>query len=150
MPAVRSSEGGALMGDPRHILVVDDQLDIRELTAEVLSTGGYAVTTAGSGVEALRVLGSERFDLVLLDINMPEMDGWQTLRMIRSDDLLGELPVVMFSVKGEFRDKIQGLQEGALDYITKPFVVDALLDRVRRILTGGRASEPSTHAPRGH
>ncbi|MHC4991169.1 MAG: response regulator transcription factor, partial [Planctomycetota bacterium] len=127
--------------------VVDDQLDIRDLTAEVLAGDGYAVTTAGSGSEALRLLGSERFDLVLLDVNMPEMDGWQTLRLIRADDLLGGLPVVMFTVKGEFRDKVQGLQEGALDYITKPFVVDALLARIRRIFEGGEAADMSPGLP---
>jgi DNA-binding response OmpR family regulator len=129
------------MGDPRHILVDDDELDIRDLTAEVLAADGYAVTTAGSGSQALRLLGSERFDLVLLDVNMPEMDGWQTLRLIRADDLLSGLPIVMFTVKGEFRDKVQGLQEGALDYITKPFVVDALLARIRRILEGGETTD---------
>jgi DNA-binding response OmpR family regulator len=115
------------------ILVVDDQADILELTSTVLEAAGYAVTTADNGLEALDRLAAEGFDLVLLDINMPEMDGWETLRLIRADEFLQGLPVVMFSVKGEFRDKIHGMQEGAQDYITKPFEVDELLNRVRRV-----------------
>ena len=116
------------------ILVVDDQRDILDLTATVLAAGGYGVTAVDSGVEALDRLARETFDLVLLDINMPEMDGWETLRLIRADELLADLPVVMFSVKGELRDKVQGMQEGALDYITKPFEVDQLLSRVRQVI----------------
>jgi len=121
------------MSGPARILVVDDQRDILDLTAAVLAGEGYAVTPVDSGAAALDLLSGERFDLVLLDINMPEMDGWETLRLIRADELLAELPVVMFSVKGELRDQVQSMQEGALDYITKPFRVDELLDRVRRI-----------------
>lgn len=118
----------------RRILVVDDQLEVLEVTATVLADAGYDVTTTGSGATALQHLGREPFDLVLLDINMPEVDGWEVLRMIRADEQLARLPVVMFSVKGEIRDKIQGLQEGAVDYVTKPFIVDDLLARVRRVL----------------
>jgi DNA-binding response OmpR family regulator len=121
------------MTRPTRILVVDDQRDILDLTAAVLGGEGYEVTAVDSGLEALDLLAAERFDLVLLDINMPEMDGWETLRLIRADELLAGLPVVMFSVKGELRDKVQSMQEGALDYITKPFEVDQLLSRVRRV-----------------
>jgi DNA-binding response OmpR family regulator len=116
-----------------HILVVDDQPDILELTSTLLAGAGYAVTTVGSGADALDRLVAEPFDLVLLDINMPEMDGWETLRLIRADEPLADLPVVMFSVKNEFHDKVHGMQEGAQDYITKPFEVDELLSRVRQI-----------------
>jgi len=115
------------------ILVVDDQRDILDLTSAVLAGEGYGVQAVDSGAAALDLLSRERYDLVLLDINMPEMDGWETLRLIRADELLAGLPVVMFSVKGELRDKVQSMQEGALDYITKPFRVDELLERVRRV-----------------
>ncbi len=131
--------------DSKHILIVDDQADILEMTAMILSGAGYVVSRASSGMQALDHLATQRCDLVLLDINMPEMDGWETLRLIRADQDLTDLPVVMFSVKGEFRDKITGLQEGALDYITKPFEVDQLLYRVRRIFDtprGGPAHRP--------
>jgi DNA-binding response OmpR family regulator len=121
------------MSDPRRILVVDDQRDILELAATVLSGAGYAVSTASTGAGALDLLAEERFDLVLLDINMPEMDGWETLRLIRAERSVEELPVVMFSIKGEVRDKVHGMQEGAVDYITKPFAVDELLERVGRL-----------------
>lgn len=121
------------MSEPRRILVVDDQQDILELAAQVLRGAGYAVSTADSGSGALDRVSEEPFDLLLLDINMPGMDGWETLRLIRADDRLDTLPVVMFSIKGEVRDKVHGMQGGALDYITKPFEVDELLERVRRI-----------------
>jgi DNA-binding response OmpR family regulator len=119
----------------RRILVVDDNEEILGLTATVLGGAGFTVVTVPTGKEALEQLAAAAFDLVLLDINMPGLDGWEVLRLIRSDvELDPALPVVMFSIKGEVRDKVQGLQEGATDYITKPFVVDKLVDRVRRVL----------------
>ena len=125
-----------MMTDGQRILVVDDQKDIRDMTALVLSGAGYRVDTVESGESALSTLERDHFDLVLLDINMPSMDGWETLRMIRCDDDLSEVPVVMFSVKGEIRDKIEGLQEGAVDFVTKPFAVDELIARVGKVLSG--------------
>lgn len=122
------------VGSERRILVVDDQPEILELSVLVLARAGYRVETASSGGEALGRLAETQPDLVLLDINMPEMDGWQTLRLIRADDQLDRIPVVMFSVKGEVQDKVHSLQEGAAGYITKPFVVDELISRVNRIL----------------
>ncbi len=124
------------MTDEQRILVVDDQQDIRDMTALVLSGAGYRVDTVDSGESALSTLEQDRFDLVLLDINMPEMDGWETLRLIRCDEELTGLPVVMFSVKGEIRDKIESLQEGAVDFVTKPFIVDDLIERVGKVLAG--------------
>lgn len=121
------------MARSRRILVVDDQRDILDLTSTVLGGAGYEVRTCRSGSAALERVAGEAFDLVLLDINMPGMDGWETLRLLRADPERGGLPVVMFSVKGQFRDKVLGMQEGALDYITKPFVVDELIARVERI-----------------
>jgi DNA-binding response OmpR family regulator len=121
----------------RRILVVDDQPDILELTAAVLEGEGYDVVTVGGADQALDRLDRDApFDLVLLDVNMPGMDGWEALRMIRADERLAQLPVVMFSVRGEMRDKITGLQEGASDWIPKPFQVDELLFRVRRAIAG--------------
>jgi len=116
------------------ILVVDDDPSVVELATTVLGSAAYAVASARTGSEALRIARREQFDLVLLDINMPEMDGWETLRLIKADDATRHLPVVMFSVKGEVRDKVHGLQEGAVDFLTKPFEVDELLTRVRRVL----------------
>ena len=128
------------MDDRQKILVVDDQQEIRDVTEAVLSQGGYEISTASSGDEALGHLARAPCDLVLLDINMPEMDGWETLRVLRADEQLSDLAVVMFSVKGEVSDKVHSLQQGASGYITKPFVVDELLARVKRILDSRAAS----------
>ena len=130
------------MSEPQRILVVDDQREILDLTATVLTSAGYAVVTVSSGGEALGQVAETAFDLVLLDINMPEMDGWETLRLLRADDQLQELAVVMFSVKGEVSDKVQSLKEGASGYITKPFVVDELVSRVQRVLEADVAARP--------
>lgn len=136
------------MTEPHSILVVDDQREILELAALVLERAGYRTATAGSGDEALERLARESFDLVLLDINMPGMDGWETLRLLRADEQLADLAIVMFSVKGELADKVHSLQEGASGYITKPFVVDELLTRVQRVLAS-RPGEGSADAPVG-
>ena len=130
------------MTEHRKILVVDDQEEIRDLTERILATEGYVLKTAASGEEALDAAFGEPFDLVLLDINMPRMSGWETLRLMRADKKLAGLPVVMFSIKGEIRDKSQGMQLGAMDYITKPFEVDELVDRVRNVFRSmdGQAS----------
>ena len=118
---------------PRTVMVVDDDADILDMTRLVLEGGGYSVLGAGSGSEALRTLERDRPDLILLDINMPEMDGWQVLRVLKVDERTSAIPVAMFSIKMEVRDRLHGLQEGAFDYITKPFSTDELLQRVRRI-----------------
>lgn len=130
------------MRTARRILVVDDQSDILELTSTVLSGAGYEVVALDSGAEAVERVGREPFDLVLLDINMPGMDGWETLRLMRADERLAGLPIVMFSIKGELRDKVLSMQEGAVDYITKPFMVDTLLARVQRVLDQAGGERP--------
>ena len=122
------------MSASRRILVVDDDPSVVDVATMVLSSASYEVASARTGLEALRIARRERFDLVLLDINMPEMDGWETLRLLKADEAIRDLPVLMFSVKGEIRDKVHGLQEGAVDYMTKPFAIDELLLRVQRAL----------------
>jgi len=128
------------MSDARRVLVVDDQKDIRDMARLVLNGAGYDVVTASSGREALKLASASTFDLVLLDINMPELDGWATLRLLRADEAHDTLPVAMFSVKSEVRDKVAGLKDGAIDYITKPFGVDELVSRVSRILAAAHGS----------
>ena len=116
------------------VLVVDDQEDIREMARLVLADAGFEVVTASSGEDALRLARGTAFDLVLLDINMPGLDGWSTLKLLRADDATEDLPVAMFSVKSEVRDKMTSLQDGAVDFIAKPFPVDELVRRVSRIV----------------
>ncbi len=130
-------EGGMSETESKaRILVVDDDSEIRELTRLVLTGSGYDVDLATHGSEALDRIAVMPYDLVLLDINMPGMDGWETLRLIRADVDLDHMPVVMFSVKGQVVDKMQAMQEGAVDYIPKPFEVDVLASRVGRVLEG--------------
>ena len=136
------------MTDARRVLVVDDQEDIREMARLVLTGAGYEVATASSGREALRLARQASFDLMLLDINMPELDGWATLRLLRTDESHDDLKVAMFSVKSEVRDKVAGLKDGAIDYLTKPFSVDELVTRVSRILAKDGASAVPTASPR--
>ena len=118
---------------PQTVMVVDDDADIVDMTRLVLEEGGYRVLPMRSGTEALQALEHARPDLILLDINMPGMDGWQVLRVLKLDERTTGIPVAMFSIKMQVRDKVMGLQEGACDFITKPFSCDDLLGRVRRI-----------------
>ncbi|MBI1951708.1 MAG: response regulator [Acidobacteria bacterium] len=117
----------------RTVMVVDDDADILDMTRLVLEGGGYRVLPARGGQEALRTLEEAVPDLILLDINMPDLDGWQVLRMLKVDEKTTAIPVAMFSIKMEVRDKLHGMQEGAFDYIAKPFSCEELLSRVKRI-----------------
>ena len=118
-------------------MIVDDDTDIVDLTRLVLERGGYRVSSAASGKEALGRVHGERPDLILLDINMPEMDGWQVLKVLKLDEATRTIPVAMFSIRGEVRDKVRGLQDGACDYVAKPFTCEELLGRVESIFQGG-------------
>jgi DNA-binding response OmpR family regulator len=124
----------------KRILVVDDDADVAAMAALVLRRAGYQVNTVSSGDAALIQAAQIAYDLILLDINMPGMDGWEVLRVLKADDATAAIPVAMFTVRGEVRDKVHGLQEGAFDYITKPFSVDELRERVALILSRHAAS----------
>jgi DNA-binding response OmpR family regulator len=121
-------------GGSKRILVVDDDEAIRQVASLALAGAGYCVKTVSDGETAIDEARAWLPDLVLLDVNMPGMDGWEALRLIKIDDALRHLPVVMFTIKGEVRDKVHALQDGASDFITKPFGYDELLSRVERIL----------------
>jgi len=123
------------VNDRARILVVDDDREILEMTALLLQGAGFEVLLAGSGEEALYRLGEAPPALVLLDINMPGMDGWEVLRVLQEDEMTRALPVIMFSVNFELREKLHALQLGAADYITKPFDTESLVRRVRDTLS---------------
>ncbi len=125
---------------PKKVLVVDDDADTTELTAMVLEGAGYSVLQAHSGRECLEKVYTFLPDLVLLDIHMEDLGGWETLRILRTDECTRDLPVAMFTVRGEIRDKVQGLQDGATDFITKPFAHDELVARVEQLLSAGKKS----------
>ena len=127
-----SSRSGAPMGS-KQILVVDDDADTVELTTRVLHGGGFRVLQALSGGDAIRRAHEFHPDLILLDIQMPEMDGWEVLKALKMDSGTIDIPVAMFSVRGELRHRVHGIQEGAFDYIMKPFSFNELLGQVRQI-----------------
>lgn len=115
------------------ILIVDDEADILHFLELVLRERGYEVTTASTGREAIQLAGAIRPNLVLLDIMMPQMDGWEVLRLLRVDEATAQIPVAMVSARTDPRDRVQGLQEGAVDYICKPFSLDDLIAKVEAI-----------------
>jgi len=114
----------------RKILVVDDDPDLRRLLALTLQVAGFDVITVASGAEALEKIRTERPDLVLLDIMMPEMDGFETCRRLRRLPEGAEIPVIMLSAADQVADKVKGLRVGANDYITKPADSRELLARI--------------------
>lgn len=123
------------------VLVVDDDADIRGLLSELLQRAGHSVIEAQDGREGLRLFHGEQPDLVILDVSMPGLDGWQTLERIRE---LSVVPVVMLTARDQELDKVRGLRAGADDYVTKPFGPQELLARVDRLLLRGR---PETDMP---
>jgi two-component system KDP operon response regulator KdpE len=122
------------------ILVVDDEAPMRKLLSSNLKATGYTVRTAADGTEAMKLIEENTFDLLLLDINMPDLTGVQVLQAVRRG---AELPVLMLSGRGRERDKVEALDLGADDYLTKPFGIGELLARVKALLRRG------TPGPRG-
>jgi DNA-binding response OmpR family regulator len=119
------------MKPPASVLVVDDDPDVRALVSTLLGRAGYVVAEAADGHAALKALYRQRPDLVVLDVNMPDLDGWATLERIRD---LSDVPVVMLSARGEELEKVRALRSGADDYVTKPFGRQELLARVETVL----------------
>jgi len=116
------------------ILVVDDDREIVRLLRGYLDQDGYTVLVAYTGEEALHALRSEHPDLLLLDLMLPDRDGWEITRRIRSDATLAETPIIMITARIQDTDKILGLELGADDYITKPFNPREVVARVRALL----------------
>jgi DNA-binding response OmpR family regulator len=123
------------------ILVVDDEADILDLLSELLGESGYDVVRASDGREAIRALFHAQPDLVLLDVAMPELDGWQTLERIRD---VSDLPVLMLTARASEDDKVRGLRAGANDYVTKPFSTRELLARIEALLRAHKGSGQPT------
>lgn len=127
------------------ILVVDDEPQIRRVMRTTLTANGYEVSDARSGEEALEKLGEERFDLILLDVNLPGMNGLEACRVIRSRTLVPDVAIVMLTVRNAEKDKVEALDAGADDYVVKPFSTPELLARIRAALR--RAPVPPDSAP---
>lgn len=127
--------GSSNRGAMARILVVDDEKTLLELVSLILKTDGHEVRTASSGSKALEILEHERFDLVLLDVMMPDMDGWEVVREMQERPNLKDTPIAMLTVKSMspqyfYNEAIEGL----VDYINKPFSKKELTDRVGSIL----------------
>ena len=117
------------------VLVVDDELGIRELLHDALTEAGYEVITARSGKEAIEVFRTKKPDLVLLDIMMPELDGFQTCEILRKDSNNASLPIIMLTAKDRESDIVQALELGADDYIIKPVDAKELLNKIDNLLS---------------
>jgi DNA-binding response OmpR family regulator len=116
---------------PKQILVVDDEPRYLRLLEANLKTEGYEVVTAGDGAEALDAFSTRQFDLLLLDILMPRLDGFAVCQRIRA---YSNVPIMILTAKGEEQDRVKGLDLGADDYLVKPFSAGELLARVRAVL----------------
>lgn len=128
-----------MIGVGERVLVIEDEADIALGVRTVLDRNGFEVTTANDGREGLRAFHSERPDIVVLDIGLPEMDGWTVLERIRD---LSEVPVLMLTSHGHEADKVRGLRGGADDYLTKPFGSAEFVARVQALLRRQHAADP--------
>jgi DNA-binding response OmpR family regulator len=124
---------------PKTIMVVDDKASLRKMVDEYLTGQGFRVVTATNGQEALFVAREEKPDLILLDIMMPEMDGYEFIRVFSRES---ETPIILLTAKLEESDKVVGLELGADDYVTKPFGMRELLARIRAVLRRAAKSAP--------
>ena len=131
-----------------NILVVDDDIRINAFIREMASNFGYRAEAALSGEEALAILGGQTpqagqaFDLVLLDIMLPGIDGYEVCRRIKADPALAGVPVIMLTAMGKVADRAYGLEMGADDYVSKPFDILDLLKRIEAVLRARRAGKP--------
>ena len=122
------------MTDTKKIMVVDDEEDIRELIVYNLKKDGFTVSSASDGEEALKQIRAGHFDLLVLDLMLPGIQGMELCRTVRNDPKTKDLPIIMLTAKGEEVDRILGLEIGADDYITKPFSPRELVARVKAVL----------------
>jgi two-component system OmpR family response regulator/two-component system alkaline phosphatase synthesis response regulator PhoP len=122
------------------VLVVEDEPNIRELVCLHLGLEGYACQGVGDGQAALKRIDADRFDLLVLDVMLPGLDGVSLCRAARRGALNGDVPILMLTARGEESDKVIGLESGADDYLTKPFGVRELVARARALLRRPRKS----------
>ena len=115
---------------PKKILIVEDEANIRELLRLYLEREGYTVLEAENGVEGIKKWKSDKPDMLLLDVMMPVMDGWEVCKEIRAES---DVPIIMLTAKGETADRVSGLEMGADDYIVKPLEMPEVIARVRAV-----------------
>jgi DNA-binding response OmpR family regulator len=124
------------MTKKKHILCIEDEAEMIELMRLVLEREGFEVTGAVGGEQGLKAMRQNKPDLILLDLMMPGMDGWEVYRQIRADKELMEIPVIIVTAKAQSIDKVLGLQVAKVaDYITKPFGPKELIGSIDRVFT---------------
>ena len=130
------------MTRPAQVLLVDDEVSIQRAMTPLLRSRGYSVTVAGSGREAIDLFERERPDLVILDLGLPDMDGSEVCRRVRAR---ADTPILILSARGDEKDKVAALDQGADDYVTKPFGPEELMARVRAALRRSLGREGTLH-----
>ncbi|MBP3375234.1 MAG: response regulator transcription factor [Clostridia bacterium] len=128
-----------------HILIVDDEARIRSIIKKYAEFEGHTVTEAGDGMEAVRLCRKESFDIIIMDIMMPELDGFSTCREIRK---VSNTPIIMLSARGEEYDKINGFETGIDDYVVKPFSAKELMLRIEAIMKRSRSASSASSDPK--
>lgn len=128
----------------RKILIVEDEKDLVKLIAFHMAIAGYEALSANTGIEALEICKTEKPALIILDIMLPRIDGWEVCRRLRQNPQTTHIPIIMLSALSEVADKLRGFDLGIDDYVTKPFSPRELAVRVKRILA---RSENKTLAP---
>ena len=127
----------------KKILIVEDEEDFQHLLGQILDDKGYNVSFASDGKEGLEMVRSVQPDLLVLDINLPKINGLEVLKRIRNDadEKIKNLLIIMLTVRRKDEDQIKGFETGADDYITKPFKPDELLSRINAVLKRGKKSK---------
>ena len=138
------------MSDPErqepYVLAVDDEEHITELIAMALGFQGFEVDRAASGREALAAIGRRRPDLVVLDVMLPDLDGFEVARRLRQTEGAGtRVPIIFLTARDTTQDKIEGLRLGSDDYVTKPFSIEELVERVKAVLRRSSGAGPGEH-----
>ena len=129
------TNGSALAANGKRVVCIEDEPEMIDLVRLILGRRGFDVVGANGGLEGLEVVQREKPDLVLLDLMMPDMDGWEVYQRIKSDEALSDIPVVVVTAKAQSIDKVLGLHIAKVDdYITKPFGPQELLESVEKIL----------------
>lgn len=133
MSVIRKDNKGRKM-EKQKILIIDDEMEMTQLLRIELETEGYAVSTANDGQAGLQLIREEKPDLILLDVMMPKMDGYEVLKTFKADPDFTNTPVIMLTAKGLSEEIQKGLDLGVDDYIAKPFHANLLIKRIGTIL----------------
>lgn len=136
----KQEKGGKSVDNSQKIvLIADDEIRMRRVIADYLAAKGYATLEASNGVEAVMTVRKTDVDVILLDVMMPQMDGWEACRTIRQ---ISAVPIIMLTARGEEEDELQGFSLGADEYIAKPFSLKILLARIEAVLRRGQTPAP--------